>query len=315
MVLVNARSLTTLLLSLLLATSCARLTGLTKFGDRGKKEPPPFGASGIPAPLRGGDAGTPVAPGGNVPPSQPLQVTPESDIAWTDPDNPDGGIPDLVPLLAAPKKGPWEESETIAKQRSSRENKPLLIWFSDSKNSPGCKGVSAELFADHAFDSWARENVIRLKIDAYVRQDDSNLSIGESMDKEIRLKDYVASMKKRYKVLGHPTFLVLSSSGDVVATYKGYRSGQAAYTWGLFRQGQSLAAKSNAEWRAGLMKKGYREWQDRRGNKVFARLENYSKGQLYLTEPDGLRSRTQESKLSDADQAWIKQQKAARGIE
>ncbi len=310
----NLRFPATLLIGALLASSCARLTGLVKSGPD-KKQNSPFGPSGIPAPLRGADAGTPVRAGGNVTLSQPLQITPESEIVWTNPDDPEGGIQELSPLLNAPKKGPWEESETLARQRSSRENKPLLIWFSDSKNSPGCKGISAELFADQAFNDWAREKFVRLKVDSFVRQKDSDLSIGDAMDKELRLKDYVAQLKKRYKVLGHPTFLVLSSSGDVVATYKGYHSGQANYTWGLFRQGQAIAERSNAEWRAGLMKKGYRDWQDRKGNKVFAKLVNYSKGQLYFVEPDGLRSRTQESKLSDSDQSWIKQQKAARGIE
>lgn len=313
----NARMIAPLLLSLVLVPSCGHLTNLVKSKDSGKKKDSPFGPTGIPSPLRasGGTGGTPVAAGGNIAPSQPLQITPESDIAWTNPDDPDGGIPELAPLLAAPKKGPWEESEAVAKQRASRENKPLLIWFSDSKNSPGCKGASAELFADHAFDAWAREKLVRLKVDAYTRQSDPNLSIGEGIDKEVRQRDYVTEMKKRYKVLGHPTFLILDSSGDVVAKYKGYHSGQAAYTWGLFKQGQALAEKTNSEWRAGLIKKGYRDWQDRKGNKVFAKLTGYAKGQLYLIEPDGQRSRTTESRLSDADQSWIKQQKAMRGIE
>ncbi|OYV00066.1 MAG: hypothetical protein CFE26_24555, partial [Verrucomicrobiales bacterium VVV1] len=254
------------------------------------------------------------AAGGNRP-TATLQITPESDIMWTDPDNPEGSVAELAPLMSAPKKGPWEESETIAKTRASREGKSLLIWFTDSKNSPGCKRISSELFADHAFNEWANEKLVRLKIDTVVRPTDPNLSIGDSLDKEVRMKAYVADLKQRYKVLGHPTFLILSSGGDVVGTYKGYRAGQADYTWGLFRQGESIAARSNAEWRAGLLKKGYREWQDRKGNKVLAKLTNYNKGQLYLVEPDGKRSRTSETRLSDSDQAWIKQQKAARGIE
>jgi thioredoxin-related protein len=312
----HPRSVATLLLTILLLPSCARFTGLVKSKSTAKKKPDaPYGPTGIPPALRSADAGTPIRSGGNVSLSQPVQLTAENDIAWTDPDNPDGGISELAPLLAAPKKTFWEVSETIARQRSSRENKPLLIWFSDSKNSPGCKGISAELFADLAFNEWAKEKFIRLKIDSYVRLDDPNLGIGEGMDREIRLKNAVVEIKKRYKILGQPTFLVLASSGDVVATYKGYRSGQADYTWGLFRQGQSLAEKSNTEWRADLMKKGYREWQDRKSNKVFAKLLSYSKGQLSLIEPDGKRSRTTEARLSDSDQSWIKQQKTARGIE
>lgn len=312
----HPRSAATLLLTILLLPCCARFSGLVKSKDAGKKKPDaPFGPTGIPSELRSADAGTPIRFGGNVTLSQPLQVTAENDIAWTDPDNPEGGISELAPLLSAPKKTLWEASETIARQRSSRENKPLLIWFSDSKNSPGCKGISAELFSDLAFNEWAKEKFVRLKIDSNVRLDDPNLSIGAGMDREIRMNHAVVEMKKRYKILGHPTFLVLASSGDVMATYKGYHSGQADYTWGLFRQGQSLAEKSNTEWRAGLMKKGYRDWQDRKSNKVFAKLVSYSKGQLALIEPDGKRSRTTEARLSDSDQSWIKQQKAARGIE
>ena len=311
----SLRLFSPLVLALLLVPSCAQLGGLFGSGGGKEKEDQPFGPTGIPPELRGGASeGTPVVAGSNRP-SATLQVTPESDIMWTDPDNPEGSVAELAPLMSAPKKGPWEDNEAIAKTRASRENKSLLIWFSDSKNSPGCKRIAAELFADYGFNEWAKEKFVRLKIDTVVRPNDPDLSIGDALDKEVRMKNYVAELKKRYKVLGHPTFLILTSGGDVVATYKGYRAGQADYTWGLFRQGESIAAKANAEWRAGLMKKGYREWQDRKGNKVFARLTNYSKGQLYLVEPDGKRSRTSESRLSDSDQAWIKQQKAARGIE
>lgn len=311
----NLRSICPLLLSMLLVPSCAQLGGLFGSGEKKEKEEQPFGPTGIPPELRGGSAGgTPIASGGNRA-TATLQVTPESDIMWTDPDNPEGSVAELAPLMSAVKKGPWEDNEAVAKTRASRENKSLLIWFTDSKNSPGCKRISSELFADHAFNEWAKEKLVRLKIDTVVRPTDPNLSIGDALDKEVRMKEYVAELKKRYKVLGHPTFLVLSSSGDVVATYKGYRAGQADYTWGLFKQGESIAAKANAEWRASLIKKGYREWQDRKGNKVFAKLTNYTKGQLYLVEPDGKRSRTTEARLCDDDQAWIKQQKAARGIE
>jgi hypothetical protein len=311
----SLRAFLPLVLAVLLVPSCASIGGL--FGSRGKedKEEQPFGPTGIPPELRGGSVeGTPVAAGGNRA-TATLQVTPESEIMWTDPDNPEGSVAELAPLMSAPKKGPWEESESIAKTRAAREGKSLLIWFTDSKNSPGCKRIATELFADHAFNEWAREKFVRLKVDTVVRPTNPDLSIGDALDKEVRMKGYVADLKKRYKVLGHPTFLILSSGGDVVATYKGYRAGQADYTWGLFRQGESIAAKTNSEWRAGLIKKGYREWQDRKGNKVFAKLTNYSKGQLYFVEPDGKRSRTNEARLSDSDQAWIKQQKAARGIE
>jgi hypothetical protein len=68
-------------------------------------------------------------------------------------------------------------------------------------------------------------------------------------------------------------------------------------------------------WRAGLEKKGYREWRDRKDHRFFAKLTSYSKGSLMLIEPDGSRARTREASLSDKDRAWIAEQKKLRGLE
>ena len=106
-------------------------------------------------------------------PGAPLNLTPEEDIVFTDPDNPDANLPELSTLLTAPKRrGPWEESETIAKQRAAREGKPLLIWFTDSARSPMCKALSQELFSTPEFESWASEKLIRLRVDANVQVND-----------------------------------------------------------------------------------------------------------------------------------------------
>ena len=80
------------------------------------------------------------------------------------------GLPELSDILgAAPKsRGPWEESETIAKQRAAREGKPLLIWFTDSARSPMCKALNQELFSTPDFGMWASEKIIRLRVDANV---------------------------------------------------------------------------------------------------------------------------------------------------
>lgn len=281
--------------------------------DAGKKEEQPFGSTGIPPQLRG--KGTAVAGGGNTP-AQKIEITPDSEISWTDPDNPDAGVPQLNDLLALQKKNvAWESDEGVARQRAAREGKPILVWFTDSQRSPACKILIRELFEKKDFETWSKEKFVRLRVDAYARQRDPNLSIGEAQDLEVRAKNRVADMKERYKVLGYPTLLVLSGDGAVVGRYKGFRSGDADYMWGLMKQGEMVASKANAEWRAGLAKKGYREWQDRKGNKVFAKLGRYSEGRLSLVEPDGRRSQTTEVKLSDSDQEWIKQQKAMRGIQ
>ncbi len=311
------------LIAALSLTSCAKL------GMGGKEEstgtPSPFGPTGIPPILRssgpGGDSGTPVVAGGNAPEigTGPMNITPEEDIVFTDPDNPEANLPELSSILAAPKRrGPWEESETIAKQRAAREGKPLLIWFTDSQNSPMCKALSQELFSNPEFETWASEKLIRLRVDANERASDfvknPEISVDERGTREADAKAYVVKLKKRYKVLGHPSLLLLNPSGEVVGRYRGYKRGQADFTWGLIKHGEAVSANAYKDWRSGLEKKGYREWQDRKERKVFAKLTGYSNGTLTLIEPDGTRSKTHENKLSDKDQAWIAEQKKIRNM-
>ena len=311
-------SLWTLVFAVTLA-SCAK-TG--KIEQR-EKQVNPMGAAGRPL-IRSSnsDTGTPVAPGGNVPggSAKPdFSIFPSADeIAYTNPDDPEAGVPELGDLLAAPKHGPWEESETTAKQRSMREGKPLLIWFTDSQSSPMCKAVSQELFSTHEFGDWATENIVRLKVDTFVSRDDvKDMDTDGANDFRARVRDYTTELKKRYKIMGYPSMVMVSPNGEVVGRYRGYKRGDSEFLFGQFKHASDVSTQSIKGWHGSLEKKGYREWQDRKGRKVFAKLTSYSSGSgaLSFIEPDGTRSRTTESKLSDADRAWLAEQKKLRKIE
>lgn len=296
-----------------LASLCVTGCGLGGKKDA-TKEPNPFGATGIPPQLRpkGGD-GTQVKPGGNVDAARlAAAIAPEEDLVFTDPDNPDKGLPELGTLLSNPKKGPWEDNEGVAKRRASREGKPLLIWFTDPRSAPG-KALSEELFSRPDFGAWADEKLVRLIVDSNPSVETE--SFAEHDDKVLRRKQAATEMKKRYKVLGHPTLLLLNPSGEVIGRYRGYKRGDADFTWGLLKQGEIASATAYGQLRKNLEKKGYREWQDTKGRKVFAKLLNYHQGNLVLIEPDGLRSQTKETRLSSQDREWIKQQKMLRGIQ
>ena len=299
-------------------TSCARL-GIGK--SKQDPAPNPFGGGSIPPQLRAkkSDDGTTVPPGGNANAAIENQLTPEEDIIFTDPDNLEAGLPELSAILTSPKRrGPWEESETIAKKRAAREGKPIVIWFTNSQMSPMCKTLNQELYATPDFTAWAADKVVLLKVDANVRAHESLKdaeTIGSAMDREVALKNYVATMKKRYKVLGHPYLVMLNPSGSVMLRRAGYKRGDADFYWGLIKQGEVASSHAQKSWRDELEKKGYREWKDRKGRAVFAKLTNYSDGTLTLIEPDGTRCRTDEKKLSDEDRDWIDEQKRLRGIQ
>lgn len=299
------------LLSLCLAAASCAHTGGKKEKAKEERAAPAFPMVSPPQ-MRGQlSSGTPVASGGNF---NPAEMTAEEDIAWTNPDNPDAGVPDLQVSLGPQSRGPWEDDFSVAAKRAMREGKPMLVWFTDSMTSPGCKALSAELFESQGFPQWAGEHFVRLRVDSRTRVKDDNLSIDESTTKEINQRNYVTDMKRRFKVLGNPTLLIVNPGGEVIGRYKGYKSGQAEFTWGLLRQGEVASRKSLGDWRSGLEKKGYREWEDRSGRKVFAKLVSYSNGELQLVEPDGQRSKTPENRLSDDDRGWIKQQKELRGL-
>lgn len=281
--------------------------------DKGVRMEAPLPPPGV-GPRITSDAGggTAVTPGGNQTPA-PINITPQEDIAWTGFDG--EGIPELENLMSAPKKGPWEESETIARQIAAREGKPILIWFTDSARSPMCKVLGAELFSTPEFGKWADENLVRLKIDANITVNDPDISLDAKITRQTEIREYVRSLKKRYRILGQPSVLMLNPSGEVMTRYRGYKRGDADFYWGLIKQGVASSEAAYSDWRKGLEKKGYREWRGAGGRKVFAKLVSYSKGTLILIEPGGERYRTSESRLSKEDREWIKDQKALRGIE
>ena len=290
----------------LLLAGCARETEIEQ-----EPGPPPGVGPTINDATPGGTA---IIPGGNQSP-QAIQITPRDEISWTNPDDPDAGIPELETLMAAPKKGPWEESETIARQTAAREGKPILIWFTDSARSPMCRVLTEELFGRADFGKWAEKNVVRLMIDSNITVDDAGLSMDEKISRESRIKDYVKRLKKRYRILGHPSVLMLNPSGEVMTRYRGYKRGEADFFWGVIKQGVASSEAAYESWRKDLEKKGYREWRGKGGRKILAKLAQYSEGTLILIEPGGERYRTHESSLSKNDRQWIEEQKKLRGIE
>lgn len=306
--------LTQVLLLAGFACSC----GALKKKDASETAESPFGKGSIPPMLRGTEpAGTPITPGGNQGSGLPrnVQVLPEEEMVFTDPDNPDAPIANFETLPAQEDiHDGWYESEKTARQLAVREGKPILIWFTDSSaNSPMCKAVNQELFSTGPYKTWAKDKIISLRVDSNVQIDGQSLS--DTLNRKAMIEEYVKELRQRFRILGHPSFIMLNPSGEVIGRYRGYKRGRADFFWGQLKHATNVSEKQYTNWRSEMEKKGYREWSDRRGRTLFAKLAHYADGKVTFIEPNGARSKTQESNLSNEDQEWIQQQKRLRGIE
>jgi len=310
----------------LLAVGCGGLKDVTNSFTGGGQDPysayDPTG--GIPEELRAGRAEgrvrTQVAFEGEDPAlrsrrqnngSNTTILTPEEDIVFTNPDDPDAPLPGLEDLILENKdNAAWSESYSDAKKHSQREGKPLLIWFTDSKRSPVCKTLSRELFSTPEFESWAVEEVVRLRLDFNIKDDGKG---DNQMDREIRKKDYLKMLEKRFKATGKPHVLVLAPDGTNMGRYRGYRPNSADFFFGKLKHSAILARKHHTDWVKAKEKQGYRTWHKRRGDfTVFAKLVRYRRGEMILVEPDGGHFKTKESNLSDEDRLWLAGQQARR---
>jgi thioredoxin-related protein len=303
-------------LPVLLLASCGIAGSLRSTSDR--VAVPEHGPTGIPPEMRARattEDSTRVTPGGNLQNPKSIQLTPLEDLVFTGDAQSAEDVAELTKILASANSDPaWETSEAVARVRSVREGKPLLIWFTNSAKSPLCKVLERELFTDPQFEAWADEHLVRLKVDAVFVSRGTTMSFDEADEKAYAVKTQAEALKKRYRVLGFPALVVLKPGGETLGHIRGYNSGDAPLVWGRLKHMASIASQSYRQWRADLETKGYREWKNPAGRAIFAKLAHYHDGTVVLIDPEGTRFRTHESKLSQADQDWIAEQKQLRGI-
>lgn len=232
-----------------------------------------------------------------------LGVTSEEDTVWA-PYDPDESIgEEFDEVWNDPENTSWHEDLAQAGKIARSTGKPVILWFTRSGKSPQCNLLNEELMLKPEFESWAKENTVRVTLDIAARSDSQ-----EELD---RLK-YVGKMKKRFNARGYPSVYILSPSGEVVDSIIGYKKGNFVYYWGQLKHSVEVAARQYGAWREGLEKRGYRMWISRNGVKLFAKLYRYDAGRITLIEPSGKRGVTSFNKLSDADQSWVLDQKAKR---
>lgn len=229
----------------------------------------------------------------------------EEELIWTNPDNPDEELPDLVAAFENKRRGNgWLQDMGRAVKLARREGYPLIVWFHDSVASPKSKLLGAELLDTQAFNNWCQDRVVRVKLDAGASLNETAASSAKYNMRSIN------SLQRRYGMSRKPALAVISPQGKIMTRIDGFDGFVAGVELEL-RHGVEEAEKQYSQHKEALRGKGYRDWHSRKGGRsIFARLQRYDEANniVYLREPGGKITRTRLESFSRADIDYLDEQ-------
>ncbi len=236
----------------------------------------------------------------------------DQSIIWSDEDNPNADIP-FEKAFVKRKAPVWFTNYRAARRESMRSGKPVLMWFMSDGAKPDPKGktLRREVFAKTDFGEWAKENIIRLKIDV----SGASMERGELSSATVKARKAAEALQKRFQAKGLPTVVLLEPGGAVYTRLRGYKVGSKKEYWGRLKDAVLTIQHNHTIWKQKMARKGYREWTGKKvDQKVFAKLVRFKDGRMTLVEPDGNRVRTTTKNISKKDRAYIIAEKEKRGL-
>lgn len=107
-------------------------------------------------------------------------------------------------LATAACGGAWTSDFEAAKKTSLEKGLPMMLDFTGSDWCGWCKLMDRKVFAEKAWDDWAKTNVVCVTID--FPRDESKITP--------KIKRQNESLAERFGIRGFPTFVVLSAGGE-----------------------------------------------------------------------------------------------------
>lgn len=116
----------------------------------------------------------------------------------------------------------WLTNHKEALEIAAKENRPILVDFTGSDWCMWCVKLQKDIFSKKDWQSFAKENVVLLKLD-----------FPNSKPQSAELKAQNAGLQKKFGVNGFPTLVLLDSKGKELARNEGYLQGgpQALISW------------------------------------------------------------------------------------
>lgn len=235
-----------------------------------------------------------------------LRIASPENLIFTDPDDPYADIKELDEAFAAARdrKYNWHQSYQTALREARRSGKPILIWFHDSVNSPTSISLGREILTKSDFDSWATNNIVRIRYDKSER---FPREPGQTADEVSKKELYVKKAFDHFGVKGTPALVMLTPDGQYITTIKGYKSGNNRVMLEQIRHNAAIGVKQNADLKKRLAGAGYRSWTGKNGVSIFALPVKFDEKSrtVWFKEYDGTTTKTDISQLNPDDRARI----------
>jgi thioredoxin-related protein len=112
----------------------------------------------------------------------------------------------------------WTTNAPTALEQAKSEGKLVLMNFTGSDWCIWCKRLDGEVFSTKEFQSYAKENLVLLKLDFPNRSQQPQWEVEQNQ-----------KLAEQYNVEGFPTIVVLNADGEEVARLGYQRGGPEAW--------------------------------------------------------------------------------------
>lgn len=215
----------------------------------------------------------------------------------TNPDDPDLEMPELEAAVKNNTGDEWIQSYNHAQAQALRQQRPLLVWFTNSQRSPTCKALSREVFASKDFQSLCDSQLLRCRIDEAVNDNKDQVKQAK--------RDYVKELRQRYNIRGNPTVIIFSADGQIVDTIKGYSPGNSDFTIARIKKMSAVAATRFEQSKQRLANSGFHNFTLPDGGKLMAKPLTLQNGHVTLQSSNGAVISTKLSSLQPADRQVV----------
>lgn len=116
----------------------------------------------------------------------------------------------------------WSTDYNASLQKAAAENRLILLEFTGSDWCPPCKKQAKDVFEQPAFEKFAKENLVPVKLDFPRRS-----------EQPAETKAANQALAQKYSIEGFPTLILLDSKGTELAREVGYGGGgvEAFIAW------------------------------------------------------------------------------------